>query len=151
MIHDHDSVEDIEDLVRSRGQRITPQRRLVLEIMQNSHGHLTVEDVVAEATRRNHEVSIASVYRILGWLTDHHVVCVTDTGGRDLAYEYLGNRRHHHLICQTCGEETEIPYSIIDPMVTTIRTEYGFEPRIDHQAIFGTCSSCQTQTSIEGR
>lgn len=148
MAHHHPNHD--EEKLRSQGQRLTPQRRLVLEIMRGSHGHLTVDDVVNAAALQDHDVSVASVYRILAWLTDHEIVCITDVGGRDLTYEYLGNTRHHHLICQQCGTETEIPFNIIDPTIANIRTQFGFEPRIDHQAIFGTCRNCQDVNSREG-
>lgn len=132
-----------EEMLRCRGQRLTSQRRTVLEIMQRSHGHVTAENVAHEARADRAAVSLASVYRILEWLTEHELVSVTDTGGSDLVYEYLGAGRHHHLICQRCGTETEAPYELILPMAQEIRARYGFEPRIDHQAIFGVCRRCQ--------
>lgn len=132
-----------EEKLRQAGQRLTPQRRLILEIMQDSHGHVTVDDVVREAVKRSHDVSVASVYRILAWLTEHEIICVTDLGERDLEYEYLGNPRHHHLVCQTCGDQIEVPFELMEPVVSELRGEYGFEARIDHQAIFGICQRCQ--------
>lgn len=134
---------DINKL-KSAGQRLTPQRRMVLEAMQNSHGHVSVDNIMTEVSKHNPDINPATVYRILGWLTEHEIICVTDMGNRDLAYEYLGHPRHHHLVCQQCGEETEVPFDLMDSVVEEVRTRYGFEPRIDHQAIFGTCKACRT-------
>jgi len=136
-----------EDVLRRQGQRLTPQRRMILDIMRRAHGHMTVDDVVREAGRRHQAINVATTYRILAWLTEHELVCVTDTGGRDHTYEYLGTNRHHHLICQQCGSEVEVPYDLMTPVIEALRKDYGFEPRVDHQAIFGTCQECQAVSS----
>lgn len=138
-----------ERMLRKRGERLTRQRRQVLAIMRATQGHITAEDVLRKALAQDADVSIASVYRILGWLTDHGLICVTDTGSQDLVYEYLGSNRHHHLICQICGEETEVPFDLMDSLIGAIRDRYDFEPRIDHQAIFGTCCACRMQTPVK--
>lgn len=137
------NTKDDETELREAGQRLTPQRRLILEVMRNLHGHVSVEDVMQEATRHDSSVSLATVYRILSWLTDHEIVCVTDMGGRDLAYEYLGHPRHHHLVCQQCGGQEEVPFEVMEPVIQQLRQSFGFEARIDHQAIFGTCRDCR--------
>ncbi len=133
---------DIEKL-RLAQQRLTPQRRLVLEVMQKSSGHVSVDDVMREVSVHDPDINIATVYRILGWLTEHEIICVTDMGDRDLSYEYLGNHRHHHLVCQQCGVQREVPFDLMSPVITELSNRYGFEARIDHQAIFGTCQACQ--------
>lgn len=136
---------DIEQL-RAAGQRLTPQRRIILEVMQKSYGHVSVENVMGEVAQLDPEINPATIYRILAWLTDHDIICVTDMGNRDLAYEYLGNPRHHHIVCQQCGDQTEVPFELMSSVVSELRDEYGFEPRIDHQAIFGICKKCQLAT-----
>ena len=111
--------------------------------MQESHGHVSVEDVMSRAALRGPDVNLTTVYRILAWLTEHQIICVTDMGDRDLAYEYLGNPRHHHLVCQQCGSQTEVPLELMSPLVEEVRAKFDFDARIDHQAIFGTCRTCQ--------
>lgn len=142
MTHTPQYLKHDEDALRRRGQRLTPQRRLVLEIMQATHGHMTVDDVVRETRQRNDTVSVASVYRILAWLAEHELISVTDVGERDLVYEYLGHGRHHHLVCTRCGVQTEVPFDLLTPLVAELRDLYGFEARLDHQAIFGRCQHC---------
>ncbi len=142
MAHTHIQ-QDIEKL-QSAGQRLTPQRRLVLDVMQKSHGHVTVDDIMNRVVQHDPAINLATVYRILGWLTEHQIICVTDMGDRDLSYEYLGNPRHHHLVCQDCGAQIEVPFDLMSSVISKLRNQYGFEARIDHQAIFGTCKHCQS-------
>lgn len=135
---------DVEAL-RRHGQRLTPQRRAVLSVMQNSHGHVTASDVVEAVESLDHgaaSVSLASVYRVLAWLVEHDIISVTDVGERDLVYEYLGHGRHHHLICRQCGGTASLPDSIFTNVIDEIYARYGFEARMEHQAVFGTCHTC---------
>jgi Fe2+ or Zn2+ uptake regulation protein len=34
---------------------------------------------------------------------------------------------------------------LLDDLRDQLRRRYGFEPRIDHMAIFGVCQACQDQ------
>ena len=133
--------KDVEQL-RNRGQRMTPQRLAVLEVMQSSRGHVTVEYVMQQTDELGHSVSIASTYRILSWLREHGLVSITDVGERDMVFEYLGHGRHHHLICWKCETQIDVPYDLFTPLIGSIRDLYGFEARIEHQAVFGLCHKC---------
>lgn len=136
--HKHD-----EDFLRSKGQRLTGPRKLVLDYMRSMGGHVTVDQLVQEATRRGEKLSVASAYRIVAWLTEQGLCSVTDIGNRDLVYEYLGTGRHHHLICTNCKQEFEMRYEITNPLIESIQEEYGFKTRVDHIVLFGTCARCQ--------
>lgn len=135
-----------EQKLREAGQRLTSPRRTVLQIMQESHGHIGAEKVAELAMRADPSINVATVYRILSWLTEQEIICVTDMGTREHLYEYLGHPRHHHLVCNHCGTHREIPFDLMDPITAALRERYGFEARIDHQAFFGTCSQCLMST-----
>lgn len=134
-----------EARLRRAGHRLTRQRRIVLDVMRNSDGHITASDVVEQIAALEEgapPVSLASVYRVLSWLVDHDVISVTDVGERDLVYEYLGHGRHHHLICRDCGATTSIPDDFFSGVIDDLYSRYGFEARMEHQAVFGTCRAC---------
>ncbi len=128
---------------------MTPQRLAVLEVMQKSRGHVTVEYVMQQTAELGHSVSIASTYRILSWLREHGLVSITDVGERDMVFEYLGHGRHHHLICWRCETQIDVPYDLLTPLIETIREQYGFEARIEHQAVFGLCRKCVSAPDSE--
>lgn len=138
---------DIEQL-RAGGERLTPQRLLVLEAVREMSGHVSADEVLEHVNRKFPAVNRTTVYRILSWLRDQRLVSVTDLGGGQLVHEYLTSERHHHLVCQACGCHLTIGDDCIAPMLVDIRERYGFEPRLDHLALFGTCRGClETQTS----
>jgi Fe2+ or Zn2+ uptake regulation protein len=58
----------MEQRLRSVGQRITPQRRLVVSILQEHGGHLSAYEIHRLAKRQYPGLSLATVYRTLRWL-----------------------------------------------------------------------------------
>ena len=56
--------------LRTRGWRVTPQRRAVAEVLTGDHVHLTADEVHERARARLPEVSLATVYNTLGELVD---------------------------------------------------------------------------------
>ena len=60
-------------------------------------------------------------------------------------FAYLDEHRHHHLICLDCGCITEVQDEVLDPVREQVRSRYGFEPHIDHFALYGVCPACQAR------
>lgn len=129
--------------LRARGERLTPQRLMVLAAMHEAEGHHTAESIYARVRERYPYVNLATIYRTLGWLKDQALVSETDLGGGQIEYEYLGGPRHHHMVCLHCGGKAEFGDDIVLPLAQALRDQYGFAPRIDHLAVFGICRYCQ--------
>ena len=132
--------------LRAGGERLTPQRVLVLEAVRDLGGHVSAEMVAERVHTRFPTINRTTIYRTLTWLKEHGLVSETDTGRGQRVYEYLSGDRHHHLICQRCGGEQTISDEIVAPMLAEISARYGFQPRLDHLAVFGTCRACQEVT-----
>jgi Fur family ferric uptake transcriptional regulator len=139
-------VEQVIDRLRQAGYRITTPRRLVLEHLyagQATHHHYTCEAITQALNTRGFTLDHVTVYRILQWLKDVNIVAQTDVGKGQDVYSLVGEHRHHHLICLNCQRVVNVPDELLDPLRTTLLTEYGFQARIDHFAIFGLCADCR--------
>jgi Fe2+ or Zn2+ uptake regulation protein len=68
-----------------------------------------------------------------------------DLGGRGIVYQVIGNARHHHLVCFNGDKAISLGDSVMDGLRGWLRSEYNFEPRIDHLAILGLGEECQEQ------
>ncbi len=84
-----DSGMDAVALLQQRGERLTPQRLLVLDAVREAPGHVSAETVFARITAQFPYINRTTVYRNLAWLKDQGVVSVTDLGGGEMVYEYL--------------------------------------------------------------
>jgi Fur family ferric uptake transcriptional regulator len=138
MTSTHQVIERLHD----RGVRLTMQRRLVIEALCEHGGHMGVHDVQQYLRHHGADLNDTTVYRILQWLKDLGVVSQTDLGRTGLAYQLVGDEPHHHLVCLSCGRIIDVDNRLIEPLIEQVRRQYGFEPRVDHMAIFGWCRDC---------
>ena len=139
------SIDNILTKLRDQGERLTIQRRLVIEALCEEGEHLAVQDIQTRLAAREIDLSETTVYRILQWLKDVGVVSQTDLGQRGIVYQIIGVHPHHHLVCLNCGYVIDIDDDVIEALRERLRQEFDFEPRIDHMAFFGHCHDCQHQ------
>jgi Fur family ferric uptake transcriptional regulator len=128
--------------LRASGQRLTPQRLLILELLYAHGDHATADEIFAAAQERYPYLNISTVYRTLELLRDIGIISETDPGDGRRQFALLSDDRHHHLICLQCGNVQEIDDEPFDALRAGLRAAHGFEARIDHLAIFGTCQFC---------
>ena len=129
--------------LRRQGHRLTPQRLAVLEVIKAGPGHMSVNDVLARVQVQYPTLTVPTVYRILQWLKDVHLVAETDLGAGCHIYEYIADHHHHHLVCVRCQRVIDLPQSFLDPLSTQLREQYGFVPCLEHVGLFGICPECQ--------
>jgi Fur family transcriptional regulator, ferric uptake regulator len=131
-------------VLRRAGQKVTPQRLMVLTALRHRDGHATASEIFAQVRETYPYVDISTVYRTLASLKDLRLVTETDMGTGDLHYEWAGPTPHHHLICQRCQGVEELEHEHMERLGETLRDVYGFEANLDHFAIFGVCRACRT-------
>jgi Fur family ferric uptake transcriptional regulator len=139
------SVEAILQRVRACGERVTIQRRLVIEALCHQGNHLTITDIQRYLQQRDEEHALpdVTVYRVLQWLKELGLVSQTDMGTSGTVYELVSEPFHHHLICLTCGKVTTLDDRYFATLREQIQADHGFSARIEHMAIYGQCADCQ--------
>lgn len=134
----------LQEALRQSGQRLTPQRMMVLAVLAEQESHITAEAILELVRPTYPYINLSTIYRTLDLLVDLALVAETDLGGGVRQFELLGAHPHHHLICQQCGNTVEIGDETLQPLREQLQQTYGFEARMDHFAIFGVCRYCQT-------
>ena len=137
-------LQQLHTRLRASGQRLTPQRTLILELLYAHGDHTTADEIFAAAQERDPYLNISTVYRTLELLRDLGIIAETDLGDGRRQFALLSDERHHHLICLQCGHVDEIEDEPFNALREGLRQVHGFEARIDHLAIFGTCRFCTT-------
>ncbi len=128
--------------LRDAGQKVTPQRMLILCTVRHADHHMTAGQVLDEVKRSYPFVDASTVYRTLGSAAALGLVSETDMGAGDTQYEWIGKDRHHHLICRSCSGVQSLDNSYLDGLATALFDEMGFQSDIGHFAIFGLCAGC---------
>jgi Fur family ferric uptake transcriptional regulator len=135
--------QEIVEYLKHLGERITMPRRAVIQALCELGGHQTTQSIEQHLDAQGISVPEPTVYRVLQWLKDLALVSQTDLGHSGTVYELLSTPPHHHLICLICGHVQNLDDSALTPLRSHLQEAYGFEPRIDHMAIFGVCQKCQ--------
>jgi Fe2+ or Zn2+ uptake regulation protein len=60
-----ESSDHLRDALRAAGRRLTSQRRLILEVLEESDQHLDAEALYEQVKVRDPDVSLATIYRTL--------------------------------------------------------------------------------------
>ena len=94
--------------LRSRGWRITPQRRAVVTVLERGARHATAEEVHTAAQFIVPEISLATVYNVLTELVEMNEVAEVRLG-RGAALFDVNVTKHYHCICDTCGRIADVP------------------------------------------
>ncbi|MFE4722112.1 Fur family transcriptional regulator [Streptomyces sp. NPDC056728] len=128
--------------LRGRGWRMTSQRRVVAEVLDGDHVHLTADEVHARAVQRLPEISRATVYNALGELVALGEVMEVSTDGRAKRYDPNAHRPHQHLVCSGCGIIRDV-HPTGDPLSGLPAQErFGFEVSKVELSYRGLCPSC---------
>lgn len=101
-------MSELLERLRTRGWRLTSQRRVVAEVLDGEHVHLTADEVHTRAAARLPEISRATVYNTLGELVALGEVLELDAVGRAKRYDPNAHRAHQHLVCSGCGAVRDV-------------------------------------------
>jgi Fur family transcriptional regulator, ferric uptake regulator len=135
-------VDQLQDELRSRGYRLTPQRQLVLEAV-TALGHATPEDVFGWVRERSAAVNISTVYRTLELLEEVKLVKHAHLTHGAPTYHAATAPEHVHLICRSCGEIIEVKPAEVASMLDNLRHTHGFVADVGHLTVFGSCAKCE--------
>lgn len=131
-----------ERKLRAAGVRVTPQRRLVLDILAAADGHLDANDIYERGRRQDQNLSLSTVYRTLGVLKEIGLVRELHLDCEQHHYELNGKDEHSHLVCQGCGRVIEVDSSAFVQAARTVGERYGFEVTDAQVELTGLCHQC---------
>lgn len=137
---------DLSDNTRTLdrlGYRLTPQRMLVLQAVDESSGHVSADEIFARVRSHFPSVSFSTIYRTLDLLEEVGLVTKSDLGAGRVQYHRADEANHHHLVCQRCGRVIDLEEHELTPVWEALRRRHEFKVCQRHMAIFGQCSDCQ--------
>ena len=138
----HATSTAVREHLRRAGMRWTPQRRLILEVIESTEGHVTGSELVDRLPALDPKTTPSTVYRTLRVLEDLGVV--QHAHGRDGREEFHVRpaEAHGHLHCSSCGQSWEISPADAAATVREFRGRLGFEIDLSHLSVGGTCTTC---------
>ncbi len=128
--------------LREKGMKLTPQRRLILDIIHDSGGHLTAEEILDYVQARAPGVNKSTIYRTLELLEELGCVFKSELGDRFI-YHHAEEGHHHHLVCRTCGKSIDCDEGLFLSVEKVTNEKYGFRADFRHVVISGLCIDCK--------
>lgn len=126
--------------------KITPQRRLILDIFLLEPGHVSSEELYAKVKRRDASIGQATVYRTLKLLAGCGLAEAVSFADGITRYEpHFGAEHHDHLICELCGRTIEIMDPLIETRQEELAAKFGFTLVRHKMDLYGLCPKCQTR------
>jgi Fur family transcriptional regulator, ferric uptake regulator len=136
-----------------RGVRITGQRRILIETIQEADRHLDAASLLALARKRDRQINRATVYRTIELLKKLRLIDELDLmhlDGEKHFYEVRPNVDHVHLACFECGRIEEYTSPLFERLKAEISRQQGFRIRVVRLEVGGRCRKCCTSATCEG-
>ncbi|HEX3946722.1 MAG TPA: transcriptional repressor [Acidimicrobiales bacterium] len=138
---DFSSVDAVLALVRARGGRATPSRRILLEVLFGAGDHMTAEALAEAVQGRAPDVHLSTIYRNLEDLQQMGVIAHSHLGHGPATYQ-LASLAHAHFLCEECGTMIEAPDDMFRGLARSAKATLGFSIDPRHFAIVGRCAEC---------
>jgi Fur family ferric uptake transcriptional regulator len=133
---------DIRERLHARGLRWTPQRRVLIEVLARSDGHVTGADLVERCRAVDPATTPSTVYRTLDVLEELGVVRHAHGADGREEFHVLPGADHGHLHCLGCREAWEIGEAEAAALVDALRSKRGFVVELSHLSVAGLCRRC---------
>ena len=132
--------------LRERGERVTPARLAVVEVLANTEEHLSAEQIGERAEQLRPGIHRATVYRALDALGEFGLVTHVHLGRAGTTYHLAGDLApsHLHLRCSECGSVLDLAGNILDPVRRKLQRDLGFRLAPEQVALVGVCANCAT-------
>ncbi|MEJ7747764.1 MAG: Fur family transcriptional regulator [Candidatus Limnocylindrales bacterium] len=133
------------DRLRARGLRWTPQRRVLVEVLSRTDGHVTGAELVDRCRKQDPGTIPSTVYRTLDVLEQLGVLRHSHGADGREEFHVLPVSEHGHLHCAWCDGDWDL--AIDDPAVVAatnaFRSQRGFAIDLSHLTLTGRCDACR--------
>lgn len=140
----------IPDRLRAKGLRWTPQRRILVEVLSQTDGHVTGAELVERCRALDATTIPSTVYRTLDVLEELGVLSHSHGADGREEFHVLPVDEHGHLYCRRCGGTWEL--ALDDPAVRASLRAFddrrGFAIDVSHLTLIGRCATCRADEPV---
>ena len=126
------SEQSLVDACAAKGMRMTEQRRVIAQVLDDASDHPDVEELYRRASGIDSKISISTVYRTVKLFEDAGVIARHEFRDGRARYETVPDEHHDHLIDLRTGKVTEFRNEEIEELQERIAASLGFK-LVDHR------------------
>jgi len=135
----------LQQALGKRRIRLTRQRRVILQVMDDAEQHLDVDQILERAQKIDSGVHLVTVYRTIDLLKKHGLIDELDLlhlrGDRHY-YETHGPRDHIHVACLRCGKVREFESGLYEQLKQQIARDFSMKVTVSRTEVGGYCAEC---------
>ncbi len=148
-------VEKFREYLATKGQRLTTERRTIVDEIFAEHEHFDVDTIVGRLSQRDvaRRVSRSTVYRAIAMLEEAGLIRkIARADGRDLYEHDYGYPQHDHLICRRTGKLIEFQSPELDEILRAVAAEHGFRMEGHRLEVYGlSAEACRPRKRPYGK
>jgi len=130
--------------LRAHGLRTTPQRAVILHVLQQAGAHLDAQGIWQRARLQDESINLATVYRSLNALLEVGLIrhSFLDEGQKRAYFEAVDKPEHFHFACMNCGRVIELNSEQVILARQEIEQECGCQVLNIYLKLEGYCPEC---------
>nr|WP_245444058.1 Fur family transcriptional regulator [Microvirga sp. KLBC 81] len=117
----------IERACRDKGLRMTGQRKIIAQILDNAADHPDVVELHRRAAEVDDRISLSTVYRTVKLFETEGILERLDFRDGRSRYEQAAREHHDHLINLETGDVIEFQSDEIEALQTEIARRLGYK------------------------
>jgi Fur family transcriptional regulator, ferric uptake regulator len=127
--------------------RLTRQRRIILEELQQVRTHPTAFEVHELVRKRLPKISLGTVYRNLETLCSSGLIQKLETAGTQKRFDGAVEN-HYHVRCIRCGRIEDVPVPPLTAVDDVVRGVSDFEILWHRLEFCGLCPPCRQTEEV---
>jgi Fur family ferric uptake transcriptional regulator len=121
---------------------MTSQREIILKELQDSHQHLTADELYERVKKVMPRISLATVYRNLETLSEAGIIGKLEISGRQKRFDY-DVQPHDHIYCLKCHRVDNIEFDRNLVNTSAVASDRGYRITGYRVEFRGICAACR--------
>ncbi|MGN6487079.1 MAG: Fur family transcriptional regulator [Devosia sp.] len=122
----------LEEQCAHKGMRMTDQRRVIAQVIEQAVDHPDVEELYRRAAAVDPRISLSTVYRTVNLFEEAGLVTKHDFKDGRARFELIPDEHHDHLIDIRSGKVIEFRNEEIEAIQEVIAKRLGYR-LVDHR------------------
>lgn len=141
----HSLVHQIEETCKTRGVRLTPQRKIIFELIYDNNKSTSAYELLDALKKTMPTAKPPIIYRALDFLMAQGFIHKVESSNCFVVCSHLQKEAHfcQLLVCDNCKKVTEVDDESLLSMLKKNAKIYNFLPQTHVIESHGLCSLCR--------